>query len=86
MNIFLDPYFLKNYKKLISKNPSLRQIIKNKIKLFEENPLHPSLRIHKLSGKQEQWSIGIKSDLRIVFQYIDNGILLVNIGSHNQVY
>lgn len=87
MRIFISPYFKKRYQRLIKKNPQLRTLTDKKISLFEKNPLHHSLRLHKLSGKViDQWSISLKGDLRIVFQYVKEGILLTDIGSHDEVY
>lgn len=55
--------------------------------LFLKNPKHPSLRLHKLSRKNiELWSISIKGNLQIIFQYVKKGILITDISSHNQVY
>ena len=87
MNIYLSSEFIKNFKKLTRKNPSLKNKIKEKLKLFQENPTHPSLRIHKFVGKKEQgWSISVESDLRIIFIFVKDGVLLVDIGKHDEVY
>lgn len=87
MKFFLSPYFQKKYKKLIKNNPKLSQLIDEKFSLFKINSKHSSLRLHKLKGKTvNQWSISIKGDLRIIFQYVKEGILVTNIGSHNEVY
>ena len=32
------------------------------------------------------WSISIKGNLRIIFEYIENGIILLDIGTHDDVY
>ena len=52
--------------------------------LFRENPLHPSLRLHKLRGKLYGfWSISIDMKYRIVFEVLDDGaVLFVSIGTH----
>lgn len=87
MNIYLSSEFIKNFKKLTRKDPSLKNKIKEKLKLFQKNPTHPSLRIHKLVGKKEQsWSISIESDLRIIFIFVKDGVLLIDIGRHEEVY
>lgn len=87
MNIYLDPCFLRSYKKLTKKNPHLKSIIKNKIKLFQENPNNPSLRLHKLLGKKvNQWSLAVRTNLRILFVYSGEDVILTNIGSHDEVY
>jgi mRNA-degrading endonuclease YafQ of YafQ-DinJ toxin-antitoxin module len=86
MIIYLDPYFLKVSQKLVKKNPQLKPIIINKIKILKDNPKHQSLRLHKLSGKNQHWSISVNQNIRIIFIYVKEGILVTDIGSHNQVY
>ena len=87
MKFFLSLHFQKKYKKLIKNNPQLSLLIDDKFSLFTINPKHSSLRLHKLKGKTvDQWSISIKSNLRIIFQYVKEGILITNIGSHDEVY
>jgi len=56
-----------------------------KQELFQKNPLHPSLRLHMLTGKlSEYWSISITKNYRIIFQRMENGdILFMSIGSHD---
>jgi len=87
MKIYLSSEFIKNFKKLTRKNPPLKNKIKEKLKLFQENPAHPSLRIHKLVGKKEQsWGISVELDLRIIFIFVKDGVLLIDIGEHEEVY
>ncbi|HLD60641.1 MAG TPA: type II toxin-antitoxin system mRNA interferase toxin, RelE/StbE family [Patescibacteria group bacterium] len=56
-----------------------------KEKIFKENPLHPSLRLHRLQGKLKGlWSISITGGYRIIFEREPNGdILFVSIGKHD---
>lgn len=87
MNIYFSKEFIKNYRKITKKDTFIKGRIKKVITVFRENPRHSSLRLHRLKGKMiEDWSISVKSDLRIVFTYVSNGILLVDIGSHKEVY
>lgn len=62
--------------------------IEKQIALFEENPKHPSLRIHKLSGSiNNLWSISISMSIRMVYILLDdNTALFVKIGTHEEVY
>ena len=62
---------------------------KKTIELLQHNPHHPSLRIHKLQGKMDKFSsISINMKYRIVIDFIiiDEVIILVDIGSHDDVY
>lgn len=53
-------------------------------KFFRQNPLHPSLRLHKLKGRLEDcWSISLNKGYRIIFQVMGNGdILFISVGLH----
>jgi len=58
-----------------------------------EDPFSPPLATHKLKGKLAgSWACSAGYDLRIIFDFIDdfNGketaILLIEIGSHDEVY
>lgn len=87
MNVYLSKNFIKASKKLTKNNLLIKEKIKKKIKLFTNNPKHPSLKLHKLKGKMvEDWSFSVENNLRIVFTYVEEGVLLVDIGSHDEVY
>ncbi len=86
MEIYPSTYFSQKYKKLVKKHQQLSLKIDKKLQLLSENRNHPSLRLHKLSGKSIKWSISVTGDLRILFEYVSDGILLVDIGSHDEVY
>ena len=55
------------------------------------NPFAPQLETHKLKGKLSgSWACSAGYDLRIVFDFVkaekDGDILLLAIGSHDEVY
>jgi mRNA-degrading endonuclease YafQ of YafQ-DinJ toxin-antitoxin module len=57
--------------------------------LLEVDPYHPSLRLHKLSGRLEMLhSVSIDMQYRITIEFIieDKTIIPVNIGTHDEVY
>lgn len=56
-----------------------------KEKIFKQNPLHPSLRLHGLNGKLSGlWSISINRGYRIIFERMEKGdILFISIGKHD---
>lgn len=87
MNIYLDARAQKKYKKLLKRDRHIAEKLDEAVSRFRENSKHPSLRIHKLSGKKEEaWSISAAPDSRIIFVYVTDGILIVDIGSHDEVY
>ena len=81
-NIEYTSRFKKRLRKL-SKN-MIDQAIK-KERIFMLNPLHPSLRLHQLTGKLDSyWSISLTQNYRIIFKRQKNGdILFVSIGKHD---
>ena len=87
MNVYYSPYFIKQYRKLTKKYQPLKQLIKKAINQYIKSPQHPTLRLHKLKGKMiDDWSISVKTNIRVIFTYVKDGILLVDIGSHDEVY
>jgi len=87
MNIYLSSEYIKAYKKILRKKPYLNSKVKKALKTLQEDPRHFSLRLHKLKGgPYKNWSISIEKDIRLLFSYVEDGIILVDIGSHNKVY
>ena len=87
MVIKQSPDFVKKFNKLTNRNSRLEAKIESKLKLFLLNKNHNSLRLHKIkSGGVDMWSISVDMGLRIMFVYRDYGILLITIGSHDEVY
>ena len=81
-NIEYSTKFVKQLKKL-PKN--IINIAKKKEKIFKQNPLHSSLRIHELHGNfKNVWSISINKNYRIIFERQNNGdIVFISIGKHD---
>ena len=74
--------FLKKHKHLLPKYEKC-------ITILESNPHHPSLRLHKLQGNlKDFYSVSIDMEYRIIIDFIivDKRIILIDIGSHNEVY
>ena len=74
--------FEENYKKLSQKVKS-RAVIKERI--FRENPFNPTLKTHKLHGKEREiWAFWIDQKYRIKFIFLENGVVLfLDVGTHN---
>lgn len=74
--------------KIQKNDKKLAKRIQKQIALFEENPKHPSLRLHKLTGSQDNvWSISISKSLRMLYRILDeDSAYFFDIGTHDQVY
>ncbi len=69
-------------------NNELKKKIWRNMVLFSVNIFDPRLRTHKLTGKLEGlWAFSIDSDSRIIFRFLERDeILLIDLGSHDEVY
>ena len=75
--------------KFFKKHRDLWGKYKKTIELLEANPAHPSLRVHKLQGKMHPYSsVSINMQYRMIIDFIvvDEVIILIDIGSHDDVY
>ncbi|MFW6358024.1 MAG: type II toxin-antitoxin system YafQ family toxin [Chroococcales cyanobacterium] len=93
MKIGWSPKSVRAFKRLVRKNPQMRPLIEQTLRQLSEDPFHPSLRTHKLTGSLSNvWSCSIDYNYRILFEFVQNpdnqadAILLFNIGSHDEVY
>lgn len=86
--LYTDSY-IKRAKKFFSKHPEVRSQYRKTLELLELNPHHPSLRLHKLEGRLKALSsVSINMSYRIVLEMEikDKEIILITIGTHDQVY
>ena len=88
-----NPSFKRSFKRLTRNNPQLQDKILEVLELLSYDPFTPSLKSHKLGGKLDGlWSCSVAYDCRIIFAFrtdIKTGeelIVLVDIGSHDEVY
>ena len=73
--------------KIKQKDQLLIKRIEKQLALFQENPRHPSLRLHKLSGGlNELWSISISKGIRMVYIQDEDMAYFVDLGTHDEVY
>ena len=75
--------------KFLKKHPHVIGQYQKVLELLTLNPQHPSLRLHGLKGSLSGlYSVSINMSYRIVLDFIiqDGDILLVDIGSHDDVY
>jgi mRNA-degrading endonuclease YafQ of YafQ-DinJ toxin-antitoxin module len=83
-----DSYF-KKLTKFLKKHPDAIERYIKTIELLEINPFHPSLRLHKLQGKLNEYhSVSINLSYRIVIDLVitEAQIIPIDIGAHDEVY
>lgn len=86
--IFTETY-LRREKKFLKSYPELIEKYKKILRLLELNPRHPSLRLHKLRGRfKGKYSVSITMSYRIIltFALTERGVILLDIGAHEEVY
>ena len=86
--IFTEQYE-KRLRKSIKKYPEALSQYEKTIRLLEVNPHHPSLRLHKLSGKlSDLHSVSINISYRITIELIitEKEVIPVEIDSHDDMY
>ena len=70
MILTTDASFKRAFKRLVKKNPQLQDKILVVLELLGNNPFHPSLKSHKLTGQLEGlWSCSVSYDCRIIFAF-----------------
>ncbi|MGD1698910.1 type II toxin-antitoxin system YafQ family toxin [Dapis sp. BLCC M229] len=93
MKIAWSSKSLRSFKGLVRKNPQLRLLIEETLRQLADDPFHPSLRTNKLRGDLVGcWSCSLDYSYRIIFEFVvdpeegKEAILLLNIGTHDEVY
>ena len=88
-----DKGFLRAFRQMTRRNPHLRAKALLTLELLSQDPFHRALDTHKLKGILEGlWACSIDYDYRIVFELVDENrsgnevILLIDIGTHDEVY
>ena len=88
MRIEKTDEFEKKLRKLVRRNRKLKLLVDRKLGLLLMPEKPAGLRLHKIeSAGIDLWSISININLRIMFTYAkESVILLIEIGSHDEVY
>jgi addiction module RelE/StbE family toxin len=88
VNLVWDQAFKRKYKKIFTLNIELKKSFWEAMSIFSQNPFDPQLRTHKLTGKLKGlWSFSVSYNYRVIFRFInDHDVLLIDIGSHDEVY
>ncbi len=86
--VFTEQYE-KRALRFLKRHPELEKQYLKTLQLLEANPLHPSLRLHPLSGRLSGLhSVSINLSYRITLEFLlkDRDIIPVNVGDHDAVY
>ena len=81
--------YIRRARKFIKRHPEIIGQYQKTLELLEINPHHPSLRLHPLKGKLAGLhSISINISYRISLEMVisEKEIIMVNIGTHDEVY
>ncbi len=81
LTIHYSSEFQRAYKKLPE---AVQNMVDRKDRLFRVDPMHPGLHTHKLHGPLAGlWSFYINRDYRVLFEFIKNGALFHDVGTHD---
>ena len=88
IELILNESLLRILKKWRKKHPELVNRFQQKLTLFTDEPFHPSLKTHSLSGNLAgYWVISINYEHRLIFKFLsDTKVLLIDLGTHDDVY
>lgn len=81
--------FVRTARRLLARNPKLAPRLAASLDLLEADPHHPRLRLHRLHGPLEGlWAARVIYRIRLVLTLDEehHEILLLDIGSHDEVY
>lgn len=81
--------FERRARKFLNKHPDLRARLVDTLGQLAADPFEPSLRLHALGGKlQGMQAVSLTHSYRItlIVQITAHEILLLDIGSHDEVY
>jgi len=86
--IFTDSYE-KVEGRFLKRHPDLLDRYHKTLAIMEQDPFHPSLRLHALEGRLSGLhavSINLQYRITLELELREREIILVSVGSHGQVY
>ena len=88
-----DLIFTESYaqieRRFLKRHPALRERYFKTLALLEQDPFHPSLRLHGLEGQLaglHDVAINLQYRITLALELREQEIILVNVGSHGEVY
>jgi addiction module RelE/StbE family toxin len=76
------------FNKLLSRAPTeIKIAFREAYDLFSENPSHPALRNHPLTGEYAAFrSIDVTSDWRALYREESERVIFADLGTHEELY
>ncbi len=87
--ITTSDYFIKHSKKFFQKHPDLKEKFRALFDDLAADPFQPHLKLHPLKGKLNGlYAVRLTFSFRITLtlQLTEQSIILLDIGSHDEVY
>jgi mRNA-degrading endonuclease YafQ of YafQ-DinJ toxin-antitoxin module len=82
-------HFERRANKFLRKHPDLKPVLKATLDQLRQDPFQPSLKTHDLSGTLDgiqAVSLTYSYRLTLILKVTDREIVLLDIGSHDEVY
>ena len=88
IKVIWDQGFKRSYKRKVKNNDEYKKKFWDTLEIFAKDPFDPQLKTHKLSGKLKGlWVFSSLYDCRVIFKFVKKDeVLLIDIGSHDEVY
>jgi len=85
MKLIATARFNREFKALLKSHRLTESKAEKVLLILANNPRHPSLHLHKLSGTNN-YAVSVDENLRIILNWEDDRLYLSRIGSHDEVY
>ena len=93
ITVVWDKSAARSFRRATRRNPAWKEAVRETLEILVQDPFDSRLQSHKLKGKLSgSWACSAGYDLRIVFDFVKNSttgdteILLIDIGTHDEVY
>ena len=76
-------------RRFLRRHPDLRERYHRTLAILEQDPFHPSLRLHALEGRLaglHAVSINLQYRITLELELREQEIILISVGSHGEVY
>ena len=85
MTVVAYVHYTSDFRRAYRKLPrNIQDAVDKKDKLFRSNPYHSGLNTHKLHKPLEGlWSFWVTRNYRILFEFIEDGAIFYDVGTHD---